>query len=88
MYHKNRHAHIASMVIERANKRTKNRNGREAKAEKAKLKEMPRPDATRPQDLTPRNVVSPQSSWNSIHGDVTIGEFLPGESFSFSKKPR
>ena len=76
------HARMARLILDRANERTKNPKGREAQAEKAKVRAMPRPDASRlTADRRPARVVSPQSSWGSITRGIVVNEYM-GDGFS------
>jgi hypothetical protein len=80
------HARMARLILDRANQRTRNPNGREAKAEKAKISDMPTPDCLRPEaDRRPVRVVSPQSSWGSITRGIVVTEYL-GEGFAVASK--
>lgn len=71
------HYWLAATIIDRANHRTRS----EAKAEKAKLRALPRPDSTRlnrDQDDRPKNVMSPTSSWGSVKPEFLDEGFLYG----------
>lgn len=85
----NHHDRAAFFAIERANERSKRKNRRntEAKAEMRKVRELPRPDATKPFDDTPRVILSPRSSWASINGAIGINEYMP-DGFKFSDRPQ
>lgn len=89
IYMNDHHKRMARLILDRANDRTRNPKGREAKAEKAKISDMPTPDCLRPEaDRRPVRVVSPQSSWGSITRGVVVTEYL-GEGFAVaSKRPK
>lgn len=80
------HARQARLILDRANARTKNRKGAEARAEKRKVSDMPRPDCTRLEaDRRPTRVVSPQSSWGSITRGIVVTEYM-GEGFAVQQR--
>jgi hypothetical protein len=76
------------LILDRANARVKNPKGKEALAEKAKVSDMPKPDASRlTMDRRPDMSASPQSSWGSITRGVVVTEYL-GEGFSVAQQNR
>lgn len=80
------HKRMARLILDRANEYSRNPNGREARAEKAKVSDMPTPDCTRlVADERPKRVVSPQSSWGSITRGVTVTEYM-GEGFTVKQQ--
>jgi Tfp pilus assembly protein PilX len=80
------HARTARFIIERANRRSRNPNGREASAERRKVSDAPDLDCMNlTADRRPPIVYSPQSSWNSVSRGITVTEYL-GEGFSVSQQ--
>lgn len=72
------HARTARFVLDRANKRSRNPKGREARAERQKAKNLPGLDhKMQTGDDRPKVVLSPKSSWASIktHGEL-FGETM------------